>query len=202
MNATWLEITLTGNGPGDGDLYYGGSQPPTLGTTVRSRQRGHSQEQLAVPSGSPLATPPGPWPYPIYIGIYGYSAAAYEVTTTWSDTATTQTLPSGERVFSLQNIYVYDNQPLYFAIQAPAGSSYSDLRITAQTSDDVVLYVRKDTAPDKINFDFSSSTGSNGPEVVVNSTTTPALTAGTWWFAVYSNERRSDITEIRAELHP
>ena len=202
MNATWLEFNLTGTGPGDADLYYGGNQPPTLGSTVRSRHRGSSQEQLAFPFGSPAATPPGPWPYPVYIGVYGYSAATYELTATWTDTATTQILPSGEHVFSMQNIYVYDTQPLYFAIQVPAGTSYSDLRITALTQDNVDLYVRRDVAPDKLTFDFTAGPGSNGPEVLVTGTTTPALTAGTWWFAVYSNEWRSDIIEMRAELRP
>ncbi|NJN48056.1 MAG: hypothetical protein HC808_18035 [Candidatus Competibacteraceae bacterium] len=202
MNATWLEFNLTGTGPGDADLYYGGSQPPTLGTTARSRQRGSSQEQLAFPFGSPAATPPGPWPYSVYIGVHGYSAATYELSATWSDNATTQTLPSGEQVFSMQNIYVYDTQPLVFAIQVPLGTNYNDLRITAVTPDDVVLYVRKDVAPDKLTFDFTAGPGGNGPEVLVTGATSPALTAGTWWFAMYSNERRSDIIEMRAEFHP
>jgi len=203
MNATRLEITLTGNGPGDGDLYYGGSQRPTLRTTASSRQRGRTQEHLVYNIGSPSMIPSGPWPHPAYIGVYGHSAAAYEVTATWSDTFTTQTLPGGGQVFSMQNIYVYDTDPLYFAIQAPAGVSYSDLRITAQTSDDIVLYVRRDTPPDKYTFDFSATTtAGNNPEIVVTGATTPPLTAGTWWFAVYSNDQRSNITQLRAELRP
>ena len=201
-NATHLEITLTGNGPGDADLYYGGSQPPTLGvTTTNSRRRGHSQEYLAYSIGSPWGPLPGPWPQSVYIGVYGYSAAAYAVTATWSDPVTTQTLPGGGQVFSMQNFYVYDPDPLVFAIQVPAGALYRDLRIAVQTPDDVVLYVRRDNAPDKLNFDFSAGVA-NGPEIIVTPATTPALTAGTWWFAVYSNNGRSNITEIRAELRP
>lgn len=197
MNATRLEITLTGNGPGGGELYYGGNQRPVLGMTTPSQGQG----QHIVNIGSPWATPSGPWPHPVYIGVYGYSAAAYEVTATWSDGLTTQTLPSGERMFSMQNIYVYNADPLVFAIQVPAGTSYSNLRITAQTPDDIVLYVRRDIPPDKYTFDFSAGVA-NGPEVVVTNTTTPSLTAGTWWFAVYSNDLRSNITQLRAELRP
>lgn len=202
VNATRLEITLTGNGPGDGDLYYDGSQRPTLRTTTTSsRQRGRTQEHLAYNLGSPWAILPGPWPHPVYIGVYGYSAAAYEVTATWSDGLTTQTLPSGEQVFSMQNIYVYDADPLVFAIQVPAGTRYSNLRITAQTPDDIALYVRRDIPPDKYTFDFSAG-GTNAPEVMVTGATNPSLTAGTWWFAVYSNNQRSSITQLRAELRP
>ncbi|MEZ5576328.1 MAG: hypothetical protein R3F44_12130 [Candidatus Competibacteraceae bacterium] len=100
----------------------------------------------------------------------------------------------------MQNIYVCTPAPC-FAIQVPAGTSYNDLRIAAQTPDDIVLYARRDVPPDKLNFDFSAVTGPNDPEIVVTGATNPSLTAGTWWFAVYSNERRSDITGIQAELH-
>lgn len=200
MNATHMEYTLAGNGPGDGDLYIDGAQRPTLLSPINSRQRGSTQEQIIRNGGSwsPLSNPS---PRQTYIGVYGHSATAYEVTATWSDTMTTQTLPSGDRIFSMQNIYVHDTSPLLFAIQVPAGTSYNDLRIAAQTPDDIVLYARRDVPPDKLNFDFSAVTGPNDPEIVVTGATNPSLTAGTWWFAVYSNEYRSDITDIRAELH-
>jgi len=200
LNATRMEYTLVGNGPGDGDLYIDGNQRPTLLSPINSRQRGSTQEQIIRSGGSwsPLSNPS---PRQTYIGVYGYRAAAYEVTATWSDLVTTQTLPSGDRIFSMQNIYVYDTSPLLFAIQVPAGTSYNDLRIAAQTPDDIVLYLRRDAPPDKLNFDFSAVTGPNDPEIVVTGATNPSLAAGTWWFAVYSNERRSDITDIRAELH-
>lgn len=200
LNATRMEYTLVGNGPGDGDLYID-VQRPTLRSPINSRQRGITREQIIRSGGSwgPLSNPS---PRQTYIGVHGYRAAAYEVTATWSDLVTTQTLPSGDRIFSMQNIYVRDNSPLLFAMQVPAGISYSDLRVAVQTPDDVALYLRRDAPPDKVNFDFSAVTGPNDPEIVVTGATNPSLTAGTWWFAVYSNGGRSDITDIRAELHP
>jgi len=59
LNATRMEYTLVGNGPGDGDLYIDGNQRPTLLSPINSRQRGSTQEQIIRSGGSwsPLSNP-------------------------------------------------------------------------------------------------------------------------------------------------
>lgn len=203
LNATDLTINLTANGLGDADLYYGGGSQPTLSSSG-SRQRGSSQEQFTLTLNG--LSGPGPVtvqsPYSAHIGVHGYSAAAYELTATWSDTFYTQLLPSGEQVFLLQNFPVHNNQPLHFAIEVPTNLAYSELSVTALTQDDAVLYLRQDSPPDKYNFDFSLNSASSNSTVLVNAASTPVLTPGTWWFALYSNDSRSDIVELRANLRP
>lgn len=200
LNATDLTINLAANGLGDADLYYSGASQPTLSSSG-SWQRGTSQEQFVRSYGG-LHPFTGQSPHSAHIGVHGYSAAAYELTATWTDTFYTQRLSSGEQVFLLQNFSVYNNPPLHFAIEVPTNLAYSELSVTAVTQDDVVLYLRQDSPADKYNFDFSANSTGSSPSVLVNAASTPVLTPGTWWFALYSNDPRSDIVELRAELRP
>lgn len=199
LNATSLNITTNGNGPGDVNLYYGGSQRPTL-RSINNRRWGSSQEQITRSLGNGTSLP-STSPYPAHIGVYGYSAGDYEVTASWNDMVFTQTLPNGNREFLLQNFPVYATQPLHFAIQVPNAPAYNSLNITALSGGDATLLVRRDVPPDKYNYDISLNTLS-GSSVLINNTSTPGLASGTWWFALYSADSRSDMTELRAVLQP
>jgi len=171
--ASRLDVVLTATS-GDPDLYIRRGSRPTTSSYDRSATAGGSD---SVSITNPLS---GTW----YIGVYGYSAASYQlratIVTATPVPPTPPPPPSDIPLTSGQAVSgsVARQAFTYYTIPVPSGASRLDVVLTAN-SGDPDLYIRRGSRPTTSSYDRSATAG--GSDTL--SITGPA--AGTWYIGVY-----------------
>lgn len=201
-NASRLTVRLATTTPGaDVDLYLRFNQPPVVeGSNVAADHRSEGatgDEQIIVtPTSSPVLRA---GTYTIALAIFTPGVAVEGSVTAIVETngvnppPSSQTLVNGQpQSFTLNPV----SQPTLFnatnslyQVVVPEGVSRLTVRIATETPNaDIDLYARFGEAPGlefgRVVADFRSVSETGDEEIVISSTTTPAIRPGTYYIAL------------------
>lgn len=201
-NASRLTVRLATTTPGvDVDLYLRFNQPPVVeGSNVTADHRSEGatgDEQIIVtPTSSPVLRT---GTYTIALAVFTPGVAVEGTVTAIIETngvnppPPSQTLVNGQpQPFTLSPV----SQPTLFnatgslyQVVVPDGVSRLTIRLTTETPNvDIDLYARFGEAPGldsgRVVADFRSISQTGDEEIVISSTTTPAIRPGTYYIAL------------------
>jgi endonuclease/exonuclease/phosphatase family metal-dependent hydrolase len=171
-DSTTVTLTMTGSG-GDADLYVRKAGQPTSGSYDFRPYLNGSNETVSITSSTTPPLSSGTW----YVSVYGYSTATYALTPARTTGASgAQTLLD---TTDTANAGAWKN----YTVTVPTGKTKMTVTMTGSNGD-ADLYIKKAAPPTASSYDFRPYLDGSNETVVINATTTPPLSSGTWFIAV------------------
>ena len=201
-NASRLTVRLATTTPNaDVDLYVRFNQAPVIeGSNVAADHRSEGatgDEQIIVTTTSSPALRTGT--YTIALAVFTPGVAVEGTLTATIETNGVTPPPASQSLFNGQpqafsigpvsQPTLLNTPTSLYQVVVPEGVSRLTLRLTTETPNvDVDLYARFGTAPSvesgRVLADFGSVSDTGNEEIVISSTTTPALQPGTYYIAL------------------